>query len=523
VPAAVLLGDALHKSADFRRAQATLLDAAEMASRLGLADTLAQAALAYERATWRNERLAEAPPERLLADALRLVPESETALRIELMGGLARALLYAGAEGEARKLLAPAIALARQLGDPNLLATTLNYLFDFPWGPDDTRELLARVTETLEAAQQAGNVELISIAHARRAVFLLELGEMASLEREIAELARVVGRIRRLDHLIGLNALSAMLALMRGELDHAQRLIAQTVQQVPHTGANQLAYLSVLIFTLQREQGRIKALLPIVQQFTRQTAAEGTWRPGLALLWVELDRLDEARAEFEHLAAQDFVDLAHDGSWTTCVAYLTEVCAALGDATRAELLYRLLLPYARRILLLGGGVACAGAGGRHLGLLCATMARWFEAQQHFEDALSMNARIGARVPLAHTQHDYAVMLLARGEAGDRERAILLLRSSLQGARDIGMSALEERVSRRLDELSGASAPDDLTAREAEVLGLIAIGRSNADIAMALSISLNTVATHVRNILAKTGCANRTEAAAYAMRRGLAPQ
>jgi DNA-binding CsgD family transcriptional regulator len=62
----------------------------------------------------------------------------------------------------------------------------------------------------------------------------------------------------------------------------------------------------------------------------------------------------------------------------------------------------------------------------------------------------------------------------------------------------------------------------LTAREVEVLGLIAIGRSNADIATALSISLNTVATHVPNILAKTGCANRTEAAAYARRRGLEP-
>ena len=59
-------------------------------------------------------------------------------------------------------------------------------------------------------------------------------------------------------------------------------------------------------------------------------------------------------------------------------------------------------------------------------------------------------------------------------------------------------------------------------READVLRLIAIGRSNADIATVLSISLNTVATHVRNILAKTGCANRTEAAAYAMRHGLAP-
>jgi DNA-binding CsgD family transcriptional regulator len=58
-----------------------------------------------------------------------------------------------------------------------------------------------------------------------------------------------------------------------------------------------------------------------------------------------------------------------------------------------------------------------------------------------------------------------------------------------------MRALEERAAARLNELSAALrwADDDLTAREAEVLRLIAIGRSNADIAMALSISLNTVA------------------------------
>jgi DNA-binding NarL/FixJ family response regulator len=86
-----------------------------------------------------------------------------------------------------------------------------------------------------------------------------------------------------------------------------------------------------------------------------------------------------------------------------------------------------------------------------------------------------------------------------------------------------MRALEERVAKRLESLSGAATTDNLTAREAEVLRLIAIGRSNADIALALSISLNTVATHVRNILAKTGCANRTEAAAHAMRWGLAPR
>jgi DNA-binding NarL/FixJ family response regulator len=54
----------------------------------------------------------------------------------------------------------------------------------------------------------------------------------------------------------------------------------------------------------------------------------------------------------------------------------------------------------------------------------------------------------------------------------------------------------------------------------EVLQLLAIGRTNKDVSLVLAISLNTVATHVRSILNKTQCANRTEAAAYAIRHQL---
>ena len=50
--------------------------------------------------------------------------------------------------------------------------------------------------------------------------------------------------------------------------------------------------------------------------------------------------------------------------------------------------------------------------------------------------------------------------------------------------------------------------------------MLAIGRGNADIGLVLEIGQSTVATHVHNILVKTGCANRTEAAAYAARHGL---
>jgi len=522
----LLLGEAQRKCGDFRRAQATLREAAENARELGLADALALAALAYERATWRTERPRDVEPERLLADALRLAPESAVELRVELMGGLARALLHAGAVTEGRERLDQAIAMARQLGDPGLLATTLNYLFDFPWPAEGTMEMLARATETLEAAIRGGNQEIAAIAHTRRVVCSLELGDMQAVEHDLNHLERGYWHVRQPIFSMILLGLQSMLTLCRGDLATTERLVMRAMTEMPRFDSPQLAYLSVQIFTLRREQGRLKELQAAVSLFVRQTAGAATWRPGLAILYLELDRLDDARAEFESLAAQDFADIPHDGRWTTCITYLAEVCAALGDVTRAAVLYPMLLPYAARVVLQGGGVACCGSGGRYLGLLCATMRRWPEAERHFEDAVALNAKIGARLPLAHTQHDYAMMLLARDQAGDRQRALTLLRQALESARTLGMVALEHRVAARLENLGPArtavvAVTDDLTTREIEVLGLIAIGRSNADIAMVLSISLNTVATHVRSILGKTGCANRTEAAAYAMRHGLA--
>lgn len=63
-------------------------------------------------------------------------------------------------------------------------------------------------------------------------------------------------------------------------------------------------------------------------------------------------------------------------------------------------------------------------------------------------------------------------------------------------------------------------PVGLTEREAQVLRLIAAGRSNRGIAEDLFITTNTAANHVKNILSKTGSANRTEAAAFAVEHGL---
>ena len=70
--------------------------------------------------------------------------------------------------------------------------------------------------------------------------------------------------------------------------------------------------------------------------------------------------------------------------------------------------------------------------------------------------------------------------------------------------------------------AGDRSRTGLTAREREVLGLVAGGATNKDIAAALDISPSTAKNHLQNILAKLHLENRVQAAAFAFREGLAP-
>jgi DNA-binding CsgD family transcriptional regulator len=146
-------------------------------------------------------------------------------------------------------------------------------------------------------------------------------------------------------------------------------------------------------------------------------------------------------------------------------------------------------------------------------------------------------------PAAATAHLDAALALAEACAAPYERALTLLALAearrAAGDGDGGRAALAEaraaferlgarpalaRAEALAARLSVPVAPAHeapplgLTAREAEVLGLVAEGATDAAIAAALSISVNTVNKHVASILAKTGAPNRTAAAA-ALRRG----
>jgi NarL family two-component system response regulator LiaR len=99
---------------------------------------------------------------------------------------------------------------------------------------------------------------------------------------------------------------------------------------------------------------------------------------------------------------------------------------------------------------------------------------------------------------------------------------------LQAIRDVAQGrafldpSIAVKVIRELDEPSNLPATTDpLTARELDTLRLIARGMTNQDIAGALYIHERTVAKYVSNILGKLHLANRTQAALYALRQGLA--
>ncbi|HEY7873799.1 MAG TPA: response regulator transcription factor [Actinomycetota bacterium] len=87
----------------------------------------------------------------------------------------------------------------------------------------------------------------------------------------------------------------------------------------------------------------------------------------------------------------------------------------------------------------------------------------------------------------------------------------------------GRSFLDPRVRRGTDNRTAprAARPFGLTGRELDVVALLPRGMTNAAIAAELGVSRDTVKTHVRSILAKLRARDRTEAAAIAMREGLA--
>ena len=377
------------------------------------------------------------------------------------------------------------------------------------------------LTEARDLAEVLGNTEIRAEAMAWRVPALVALGDVDAARRELAELLRTAEQTAQPFILHVAEHYGSAIALCDGRLDAAEAT-AQRSHEWSRllTGRDASGIYGIQMFSVRREQGRLAELAPVVRVLAGDADRAGPWRPGLAALLAELGMEDEARRELARRRRRRARPLPR-----VALARVARVprrrCAALGDEAAAALLYPELEPFAGTNVMIGHGVACYGAADRYLGMLAGDARRVRSARAaHFERALELNRRMGAATWVAHTAYEYARMLL-RAAAADRDRAdALLAEAGGAGRADRHAGAARPRIAALGAPRRGRRSRTGCPPREVQILRLVARGLSNREIGEALVISEHTVANHVRSILRKTGCANRTEAASYAHRHGL---
>jgi DNA-binding CsgD family transcriptional regulator/tetratricopeptide (TPR) repeat protein len=511
------LGTASHRGGKDLDALDAFRATADIARELGDGALLARAAIGYENACWRPA-IADPAAGELLEEAAAALAEESSELRVGLLSGLARSLDYQGEHERGAIVRRSAVAMARRLDDRMGLARTLVRSY-WSRGTSSLAEIVEMLTEAKAIGEELGNTELIAEAMAWRVPAFVALCDLDSARREAGALLTTAEQTAQPFMLHVAEHYGAAIALCDGRLNEAE-VRAQRSHEWTRlfTGRDAAGVYGIQMFGIRREQGRLAELAPVIRILAADGSRGGAWRPGLVSVLVELGMEDEARRTLGRVVAEG-LDQFRASLWLAALTYLTDGCAALGDEASAAILYPELEPLAGANIMIGHLVSCHGAADRYLGMLAATLGEVDLAEEHFERAMELNRRMGAPTWVAHTAYEHARLLLSRGPA-ERDRAQALLGEAAGLAERIGMPALLGRIRALGSATPPARRPDGLSAREVQILGLVAQGLSNREIGSTLFISEHTAANHIRSILRKTGSANRTEAASYAHRHRL---
>ena len=195
---------------------------------------------------------------------------------------------------------------------------------------------------------------------------------------------------------------------------------------------------------LSRELGRLEAFEPEVSDSADDFPSPLVHGAVLANVNARLGRDREAEAVVDELTRHDLSDWHLDEEWLFSICVLAESCVLLGDRRRAGSLYDILLPY-RSLNAIAIAEVALDSVSRMLGILATLLGHLDDATGHFEEALAMNGRMGARPWVAHTEHEYALMLIQRGGPGDRKRARDLLAKAIAGYREFDMEEWADRA------------------------------------------------------------------------------
>ena len=229
-------------------------------------------------------------------------------------------------------------------------------------------------------------------------------------------------------------------------------------------------------------------------------------QPGLTLLWLSQGRVDAAVAVVLRLL-DEMADPVHR---SRVLPAAVEVLIAGDDLDGADAAAEELEQIASGF----GSAALSASASYAKGSVALARSEPAAALPHLRVAWRRWLDLGARYQAAWARARIGQAFRALGDE-DSARAELVV----AGRTFDELGAVPARA--EVERLLGGGRPDGLTARELEVLRLVAAGRSNPQIAAELFLSEKTVARHLSNIFGKTNVKSRTEAAAYAYQHQLA--
>jgi ATP/maltotriose-dependent transcriptional regulator MalT len=294
----------------------------------------------------------------------------------------------------------------------------------------------------------------------------------------------------------------ADILIWRGDWSAAEAELRANLGPLADIHPQRIADGMVRLAELRRRQGLLDEASRLLE------AADGHFLAPLVRAELALDRGDAAGAAHEAERALRRLPEAGVTERAPALEALVRARLAAGEPDAA----REAAAQLRSIASRSGTPASAGAASFAEGVLAAATGSWEEARPAFEDAVDLYARAGGRWEAAHARRQLARTLRALGhdEAAEREA-----RAADEALRTLGASTTASEATK---------APAGLTAREVEVLRLVARGRSNQEIATELVLSVRTVERHIANIYDKIGAsgrAARAAAASYALAAGVA--
>jgi tetratricopeptide (TPR) repeat protein len=448
------LGEAEIRAGRRAESRETLLRAANLSRAIPAPELLARVALGLAPGLFAFEvGTPDALLIGLLEEAEAALGNVHTPLRARVLARLAMALTYANDEKRRDVLSQMALAVAREVADPATMALALIARHGVLWAPEKIAERIDTIRELGDVANKAGDDTLLHLHQVLEINLLFCLGDIETVDRRIESLG-AFARAHQNPHALWYSELYGAVRLaMQGRRAEAERASARYVElggRVRDENAFQAFRAQSAQWTW--EDGKGENIIPMVAGMAETYPTVPGWRAALAHTYVQCGRLEDARREFERIAANDFADVPWNEASAIAYALIADICARLADQPRAARLYEILLPARSHFITVGFASALWGSYARLLGLLAETLGRLDEAADHFEHAIAQSARVGAAPYLVQTQCDYIHLLLRRRRPRDRAKAEALVAEAIDAAERIRLPRMRETLKRFSQEL-----------------------------------------------------------------------